>query len=111
AFCAMRTLLESGNTALRSRVLQGGAPILASAKQVENAAAAIAALKKCSTSERELVRLATGATNDVVSALLNMSPHQRAAARNGRGTDWIWSQMTDPAMSTSEAPAESVNVA
>jgi hypothetical protein len=102
----MKALRESGNTALYNAVLRADAPIRESAKLVENAAKVITAFSKCSGLERELIRRATGATNDPVTMLLNLSPDQLVATSKALGTDWVWNNMIEPAMLTSEAPSE-----
>jgi hypothetical protein len=106
---AMVILVQSENTALLEQVLTGHVPVLQAAESMKNAAAAITALKKCSVFERESIRLATGATNDVVTALLNMSPDQRVATSKELGLDWIWDNLIEAAMSASESISESVS--
>jgi len=110
-FYALKALRESGNVALHNAVLKRDEPAIASAKRVKNAAAAIVALKKCSVLERELVRLATGMTDDPVTLLLNLSPDQLVATSTALGKDWIWERMVVAAMSTEAAPSEVVESA
>jgi hypothetical protein len=106
-FSAMKALRGSGNLPLYNHVLKGDEPVRASAKRVKNAAAVIAAYSKCSALERELVRCATGATNDPVTMLLNLPPDQLAAVSKTLGLDWVWDWMIAAAMPASD----SVNVA
>jgi hypothetical protein len=106
AFYAMKALKESGNTALYNAVLKGNELFFASAEKVKNAAAAITAYRKCSVLERELVRLATGATADPVTMLLNLKPDQLVAASKKLGLDWVWDRMIAAAMETAKATTE-----
>jgi hypothetical protein len=98
-FYAMKALRESGNVALHNAVLHAGPPVRAAAKLVKNAAMVITAYQKCSALERELVRLATGATADPVTMLLNLTPDQLVAVANALGTEWIWNTMISPVVS------------
>src|SRR5262249_17772449 len=99
-FYAMKTVRESGNTALYNSVLRGNDPVLTSAAHVKNAATVITAFQKCSVSERELVRLATGATADPVTMLMNLGADQLVAASKALGLDWVWDRMIAAAMPT-----------
>jgi hypothetical protein len=104
AFYAMKALREIGNVTLCNAVLKGDEAFLAAGSRVKNAAAAIAAFKKCSVLERELFRLATGATDDPVTMLLNLTPDQLVATSKALGLDWVWDKMIAAAMSTEPAP-------
>jgi hypothetical protein len=97
-FSAMKALRESGNSALYRSVLRGNSPVLASARRVENAAAAIAAYRKFSAEEHELFRGATGATADAVTMLRNLGADQLAAVSKALGLDWVWDKMIAAAM-------------
>jgi len=97
-FYAMQALRQSGNVALHNHVLKGDEPPLPAAKRVRNAAMAITAYQKCSALERELVRVATGATADPVTMLLNLTSDQLVAAANALGLDWVWDHMIAAAM-------------
>jgi hypothetical protein len=99
-FHAMKALRESGNVGLYNAVLRGDEPVLASARRVKNAAAAITAYEKCSPLERELFWVATGATADAVTLLRNLRADQLVAASKTLGLDWVWDQMISAAMST-----------
>jgi hypothetical protein len=108
---AMKAIKESENTALYDRVMRGGQSVLASGKKVANATAAITALKKCSALERELVRLATGATADPVTMLLNLTPDQVAAVSRELSPDWFWDRFIAPVMSNTEPTTKPAAVA
>jgi hypothetical protein len=105
-FYALKALRESGHTTLLDQVLRGIRPVLASAKQVENAAVAITAYQKCSALERELFRLATGATADAATLLRNMDPDQLVTTSRSLGLDWIWDNLIAAAMPAAETATE-----
>src|SRR5262249_51829661 len=106
-FYAMKALKESKNVALYDHVMRGGSSVLASGKKVVNAAAAITALKKCAAMERELVRLATGATADPVTMLLNLTRDQVAAVSKELSPEWFWDRFIEPVMSNTKSTTES----
>jgi len=106
SFYAMKALRESGNTALYNAVLEGNESFLASGLRVKNAAAAITAFKKCSVLERGLFQLATGATDDPVTMLLNLKPDQVVATSKALGLDWVWDKMIAAAMETKKTTTE-----
>jgi hypothetical protein len=106
---AMVILVQSENAALLEQVLTGHVPVLQAAESMKNAAAAITALKRCSGLERESIRRATGATADAVTLLLNMSSDQLVTTSKELGSDWIWNNMVEAAMSASKAPSEVVS--
>jgi hypothetical protein len=108
---AMKAIAESENFALYDHVLRGGPSVLTSGKQVTNAATAIKALKKCSAMERELVRLATGATADPVTMLLNLTPDQLAAVSKELSPEWFWDRFIAPVMSNTKSTTEPVGSA
>ena len=97
-YSAMKALKESGNVALYNHVLKGNEPVRAAGKRVANAAAAITAFKNCSALERELFRIATGATADLVTLLRNSTSDQLVAASRALGSEWVWNEMIEPAM-------------
>jgi hypothetical protein len=106
AFYAMKAVKESGDAALYDAVSEGDEPLLAAGLRVKNAAAAITAFKKCSGLERELFRLATGATDDPVTMLLNLKPDQVVATSKALGLDWVWDKMIAAAMETKKTTTE-----
>jgi hypothetical protein len=106
AFYAMKAIVECGSTALYNAVLKGGEPFLPAGARVKNAAAAIAAFRECSKLERTLFWFATGATDDPVAMLLNLSPEQLVAASKALGLDWVWDKMISPVMEAAETTAE-----
>ena len=106
AFYALKAVKESGDAALYDAVSEGDEPLLAAGLRVKNAAAAITAFKKCSGLERELFRLATGATDDPVTMLLNLKPDQVVATSKALGLDWVWDKMIAAAMETKKTTTE-----
>jgi hypothetical protein len=100
AIQAMLAIRAIGSTALHKAVLKGNDPILAAGARIKNAAVAIKALKQSSGLERELIRIATGATADPVTMLLNLEPDQLVAVTNALGTEWIWDKLISPVLST-----------
>jgi hypothetical protein len=100
AYAAMKAIVECGSAALHAAVLKGGEPFLAAGSRVRNAAAAISAFRECSELERALFLRATGATNDPVAMLLNLTPDQLIATSKALGFDWVWDKLIAPAMET-----------
>jgi hypothetical protein len=100
SFYALKALRESGDPVLHNAVLAGNVSTLIAGKRVKNTAAAITALRKCSGLELALVRLATGATDDPVTMLLNLNPTQLVTTAMTLGVDWLWDRMIAPVVST-----------
>jgi hypothetical protein len=101
-YAAVKLLRASDDAALYKAVRRGDVSVLGAARRVKNAAGAIAAFKKCSAPDRELFRLATGATDDPITMLRNLTPDQLVTASKALGLDWVWNNMIDPAMETIE---------
>ena len=110
-YAAVKLLRASDNVALYKAVRRGDEPVLEAARRVKNAAAAIAAFKKCSVLERGLFRLATGATDDPITMLLNLKPDQLVATSKALGLDWVWDRMIAATMETAKATTETTTEA
>jgi hypothetical protein len=98
---AMLIIRASGHPTLRDRVLKGELPVLETAKAVENVAKAIPAYRKFSPLERELFRMATGATADLAKHLRNSTSEQLIATTKAMTPEWIFDRMIAPAMAES----------
>jgi len=103
AYSALKAVRASGNLALYEDVLRGSESTLPAAARVKNAATIIAAYKKCSALEKELIRSATGLTSDPVTMLMNLTPEQLVAVAKALGLDWVWDKMIAAAMPTEPA--------
>jgi hypothetical protein len=110
-YAAVKLLRASDNVALYKAVRRGDEPVLEAARRVKNAAAAITAFKKCSVLERGLFRLATGATDDPITMLLNLEPDQLVATSKALGLDWVWDRMIAATMETAKATTETTTEA
>ena len=95
---AMLIIRASGHSMLRDRVLRGEEPVLEAAKAVENVAKAIPAYRKFSPLERELFRMATGATADLAKHLRNSTSEQLVATTKAVTPEWIFDRMIAPSM-------------
>jgi hypothetical protein len=95
---AMLIIRASGHSMLRERVLRGVVPVLKAAEAVENVAKAIPAYRKFSSLERELFRIATGATADLGEHLRNSTSEQLVTTTKDMTPEWIFDRMIAPTM-------------
>jgi hypothetical protein len=95
---AMLIIRASGHPTLRDHVLKGLRPVLRAAKAVENVAKAISAYRKFSSLERELFRMATGATADLGQHLRNSTSEQLVATAKAVTPEWVFDRMIAPSM-------------
>jgi hypothetical protein len=103
---AMIAVIRSENARLLADVLAGKIAVLIAGAMMKNAAAVIAAYRKCSALERELFRLATGATTDAAALLQDLDPDQLVATSKTLGPDWIWFNLIERVMPAAETATE-----